>query len=119
ISDAENPVATLIATGSEVGLAIEAQKLLAEQGTAVRVVSMPSVELFLRQPREYQEQVLVGRLAAIEAGRTDGWYRIIGRDGLAIGHEDFGASAPAGVLAEKFGFTPAQVAARVAEWLEG
>lgn len=117
IADADDPVATLIATGSEVGLALEAQKLLAGQGIAVRVVSMPSVELFLRQPREYQEQVLVGRLAAIEAGRTDGWYRLIGRDGLAIGHEDFGASAPAGVLAEKFGFTPAQVAARVAEWL--
>ena len=117
LSDAPNPVATLIATGSEVGLAIEAQKLLAEQGTAVRVVSMPSVELFLRQPKAYQDQVLVGRLAAIEAGRTDGWYRLVGRDGLAIGKEDFGASAPAGVLAEKFGFTPAQVAAKVAEWL--
>mgnify|MGYP001321868923 CR=1 FL=1 len=59
----------------------------------------------------------MGRVAAIEAGRTDGWYLLIGRDGLAIGKEDFGASAPAGVLAEKFGFTPAQVAAKVAEWL--
>ena len=117
IADAENPVATLIATGSEVGLALEAQKLLAGQGIAVRVVSMPSVELFLRQPEEYRNRVLVGRLAAIEAGRTDGWYRLIGRDGLAIGLEDFGASAPAGVLAEKFGFTPTQVTARVAEWL--
>jgi len=117
LSDVPNPVATLIATGSEVGLAVEAQKLLTEQGIAVRVVSMPSVELFLRQPREYREQVLAGRLAAIEAGRTDGWYRIIGLDGLAIGHDDFGASAPAGVLAEKFGFTPAAVAERVRQWL--
>ncbi|MFZ5823664.1 MAG: transketolase [Bacillota bacterium] len=119
IADAANPVATLIATGSEVGTALGAQKALAEQGIAVRVVSMPSVELFLRQPKAYQDSVLVGRIASLEAGRTDGWYRLVGRDGLAIGHDDFGASAPAGVLEEKFGFTPAQVAARVAEWLKG
>lgn len=118
LADAENPTATLIATGSEVGTALSAQKLLAEQGIAVRVVSMPSVELFLQQPKSYQDEVLAGRLASVEAGRTDGWYRLIGRDGLAIGHDDFGASAPAGVLEEKFGFTPAQVAARVAEWLK-
>lgn len=119
LSDAANPQATLIATGSEVGTALSVQKLLAEQGIGIRVVSMPSVELFLRQPKEYQDSVLVGRLTSLEAGRTDGWYRFVGRDGLAIGHDDFGASAPANVLEERFGFTPAQVAARVMEWLKG
>lgn len=116
------PQATLIATGSEVGLAVAAQKLLAEQGLPIRVVSMPSVELFAAQPRAYQESVLGGpgvRRAALEAGRTDGWYRWIGTDGLAMGMDDFGASAPAEVLAEQFGFTPITVAGRVAEWLKG
>ncbi len=119
LSDAASPTATLVATGSEVGTALAAQKLLAERGMSVRVVSMPSVELFLKQPKAYQDEVLVGKVATIEAGKTDGWYRFVGRDGLAIGHDDFGASAPAGVLEEKFGFTPAQVAERIAAWLNG
>ncbi|HWI60974.1 MAG TPA: transketolase, partial [Symbiobacteriaceae bacterium] len=81
--------------------------------------SMPAVNLFLQQSPAYQSEVLgSGKVAAIEAGAPDGWYRFTGRDGLVIGMEDFGASAPAGVLAEKFGFTPAQVAVRVAEWLK-
>lgn len=114
------PAATLIATGSEVGTALGAQKLLAERGLGVRVVSMPSVELFLQQPQAYREQVLGGvPLASLEAGRTDGWYRIVGREGLAMGIDDFGASAPIDVLAEKFGFTPAAVAGRVETWLKG
>lgn len=114
------PVATVIATGSEVGLAIAAQKLLAERGLAVRVVSMPSVELFEQQSASYRDSVLGDvPLAVVEAGRTVGWYKLIGREGLAIGIDDFGASAPAEVLAEKFGFTPGAVAERVERWLKG
>jgi transketolase len=118
---ADGADATVIATGSEVSLALEARKLLADKGINVRVVSMPSVDLFQQQPAAYQEQVLgpVGhKIAAIEAGAEDGWFRYTGRDGLVIGMKDFGASAPAGVLAEKFGFTAPQVAAKIAEWLQ-
>ncbi|HYF79629.1 MAG TPA: transketolase C-terminal domain-containing protein, partial [Symbiobacteriaceae bacterium] len=116
---AEGADATVVATGSEVSVALEARKLLAEQGINLRVVSMPSVNLFLAQPKEYQDQVIgSGKVACIEAGAPDGWYRFAGRDGLVIGMEDFGASAPGGVLAEKFGFTPAQVADRLAAWLK-
>lgn len=112
--------ATLVATGSEVALALEAQKLLAERGVHIRVVSMPCVELFEKQSREYQQAVLgTGKVAVVEAGRPEGWYKFTGRDGLVIGMEDFGASAPAEVLAEKFGFTPAQVADRVQGWIKG
>lgn len=121
LSDAPNgqPRATLIGTGSEVSLALEAQKLLAAKGIQIRVVSMPSVDLFLKQPAAYQQQVLgpADRIAAVEAGKTDGWYRFTGSSGLVIGIDDFGASAPAEVLAERFGLTPAAVAARVEEWL--
>jgi transketolase len=118
---ADGADATVIATGSEVSLALEARKLLVDKGINVRVVSMPSVDLFQQQPAAYQEQVLgpVGhKIAAIEAGAEDGWFRYTGRDGLVIGMKDFGASAPAGVLAEKFGFTAPQVAAKIAEWLQ-
>lgn len=116
---ADGTDATVVATGSEVSLALEARKLLADRGVSLRVVSMPSVNLFLEQPQEYQDQVIgSGKVACIEAGAKDGWYRFAGRDGLVIGMEDFGASAPGGVLAEKFGFTPAQVAERLAAWLK-
>ncbi len=122
LRDAEggSPDVTLIATGSEVHAALEAQQLLAEKGIKVRVVSMPSVALFERQPAEYQSQVLgSGRIAVVEAGHPGGWYKLTGRDGLVIGMEDFGASAPGKVLAEKFGFTPGAVAAKVEAWLKG
>lgn len=116
---ADGADATVVATGSEVSLALEARKLLAEKGINLRVVSMPSVDLFEQQPREYRDAVLgAGKVAAIEAGAPGGWYKYTGRDGLVIGMEDFGASAPAGVLAEKFGFTPAQVAGKIEAWLK-
>ncbi|MDF2628863.1 MAG: transketolase [Symbiobacteriaceae bacterium] len=116
---ADGADATVVATGSEVGLALEARKLLAEQGITLRVVSMPAVNLFLSQPKEYQDQVIgSGKVVCIEAGAKDGWYRFAGRDGLVIGMEDFAASAPGNILAEKFGFTPAQVAERIAQWLK-
>ncbi|HLO03962.1 MAG TPA: transketolase [Symbiobacteriaceae bacterium] len=112
--------ATIIATGSEVETALGAAKLLAEKGIALRVVSMPCVDLFEQQDKAYQDAVLgTGKIAAIEAGRTTGWYKWTGRDGLVIGLDDFGASAPAGKLAEAFGFTPAQVALRIETWLKG
>ena len=122
IADAEGgaPDATLIATGSEVATALEARQLLSQKGIHIRVVSMPSVDLFAQQPKEYQDAVLgTGKVAALEAGAPQGWYRYTGRDGLVIGMEDFGASAPAGVLAEKFGFTGPQIAARLEAWLKG
>jgi len=122
LSDASDgaPQATLIATGSEVGVALGAQKILAEKKIQIRVVSMPSVELFLQQPFDYQASVLGDegtRLASLEAGSTIGWYRLVGRNGLAMGIDDFGASAPFEVLAEKFGFTPAAVSDRIEVWL--
>ena len=79
---------------------------------------MPSVELFERQDAAYKQQVLgAGPVASLEAGVTQGWYRYVGRDGLAMGIDRFGASAPMGDLAELFGFTPAKVAGRIAAWL--
>ena len=105
----------LIATGSEVALALEAQRLLAEQQISARVVSMPSWELFNAQPLFYRLNVLpptTSRRLAIEAGVTLGWERYIGEHGAVIGIDHFGASAPAQVLQEKFGFTATQVVER-------
>ena len=99
----------LIATGSEVQLALGAAKLFREAGIAVRVVSMPSQELFLRQDPDYQEEVLPSDCeirVSLEAGSTFGWDRFIGTYGLPIGLDHFGASAPYKKLAEEFGFTP-------------
>lgn len=106
----------LIATGSEVGLALSTADLLRQQGRKVRVVSMPSQELFLRQGRDYQDSVLppsCSRRVSIEAATTYGWHRFVGADGLCIGIDQFGASAPYKVLAEKFGFVPESVVAKI------
>jgi transketolase len=105
---------TFIATGSEVPLAINAAKLV---GNA-RVVSAPSLELFDRQPKEYQNEVLGdrNRLVCIEAGRTDGWHKYTGQDALFIGIDRFGVSAPYERIAEELGFTAEQVADRVRAW---
>jgi transketolase len=103
----------LIASGSEVHLALEARKLLAQKGVAVRVVSMPSWELFDAQEPAYREVVLPPQVAArlaIEAGVTLGWERYVGLAGGVIGLDRFGASAPYKVLMEQFGFTPQAVA---------
>jgi len=102
----------LIATGSEVSLAENAATLLSEHGTSARVVSMPCVEAFDRQSDEYVASVLGNDLPVftIEAGSTFGWDRFTAHGGTAIGINSFGASAPASVLAEKFGFTPQHVA---------
>ncbi|WP_374494085.1 transketolase [Zoogloea sp.] len=107
--------AVIIATGSEVALAMAAQKQLADQGIAVRVVSMPSTNVFDRQDAAYRTSVLpvgVPRVA-VEAGVTDGWYKYVGLDGAVIGVDRFGESAPAGELFKYFGITADAVAAAV------
>jgi transketolase len=119
LRDTAAPAAiTLIATGSEVGLALEASKLLDAGATATRVVSMPSPQRFLAQDSGWRDLVLPpgGRRVSIEAGSTDYWHRFVGPSGLSIGIDTFGESAPLAPLQEHFGFTPAKVAARVSEW---
>jgi transketolase len=102
------PQVILIATGSEVALAIAARAKLAGQGIAARVVSMPCVERFAAQDAAYRDGVLppaVTARVAVEAGVPDGWWRYVGSAGRVIGIERFGESAPAGELFEYFGFT--------------
>lgn len=113
------PDVVLIATGSEVEVALDARDQLAGRGVHARVVSMPCCELFDVQEREHRRKVLPAGVAkvSIEAGVTRGWERYVGSDGLAIGIDDFGASAPAEVLAEKFGLTADAVTARVLAFL--
>jgi len=109
------PDVLLIASGSEVHVALEARDVLAQKGVAVRVVSMPSWELFDAQSKSYQESVLppeVTARLAIEAGVTQGWAKYVGPSGDVIGRDRFGASAPYKVLMEKFGFTGEAVAER-------
>jgi transketolase len=124
VVDAEGggPDAVIVATGSEVAVAMEARSLLHADGVRARVVSMPSWELFERQSGVYQESVLAPAVAArvsVEAGATLGWSRYLGPEGRAIGIDRFGASAPAAVNMEKFGLTAEQVAATVRELVHG
>ena len=112
----EKPNVVLLATGSEVGVAVEAATELAADGIRARVVSMPCVGLFLEQSDEAQDAIIPDDgtpIVAIEAGRGETLRRFVGRRGLVIGMDRFGASAPYTVLAEHFGFTGSQVAARV------
>lgn len=114
------PQIILIATGSEVAVAVGAQKLLAEKGVAARVVSMPSWDLFDRQPQSYRDSVLpptVTARVAVEAAVPLGWHKYIGPAGDIIGMTRFGASAPGPVNFEKFGFTAENVAARAMTFL--
>jgi transketolase len=108
-ADQGDPDVILIATGSEVGLAVSARDELAAEGIGVRVVSMPCSELFDRQPQEYRDEVLPPRVkarVAIEQASTLGWHRYVGDGGAIVGMHTFGASAPLKKLVEKFGFTP-------------
>jgi transketolase len=110
------PRAILIATGSEVALALEAQNLLAAEGIPCRVVSMPCWELFEEQGDAYRESVLppsITARVAVEAGATLGWWRWVGDRGSVVGLDRFGASAPAEVNFEKLGFTPARLVEEV------
>ncbi len=111
LSDAPWAKAVLIATGSEVPLALEAQKRLAAEDIAVRVVSMPSTTVFDRQDAAYRESVLPRGLprVAVEAGISDFWRKYVGPEGEVVGIDRFGESAPAGDLFKHFGFTPENV----------
>ncbi len=117
VSDAASPQPdiVLLATGSEVALALEAQALLRGRGIAARVVSMPSWEVFEEQDAAYKESVLPSQVMArlaVEAAATFGWERYVGLEGDVLGIDRFGASAPAEVLFKEFGFTPEDVAER-------
>ena len=106
----------LIATGSEVALAISVAQELEKEGMKVRVVSMPSIELFEEQTSEYKEALLprsIRRRVSLEMGNTALWYKYVGLDGLAIGINKFGTSAPANKVIEEYGFSVEKVVARI------
>ena len=116
VDQCDTPDVVLLATGSEVGLAVEAARELEGSGIRARIVSMPCVELFLARSDSDQDAVLPDDgtpIVAIEAGRGETLRRFVGRRGLVIGMESFGASAPYSALAEHFGFTAASVAKRI------
>ena len=113
--------AIIMATGSEIHLALSAQERLAQEGLPVRVVNMASWELFDSQPEEYRTSVLppgVRARLAVEAGSSMGWHRYVGESGDIVSIDRFGASAPAGVLFEKYGFTAENVATRVRRMID-
>lgn len=117
-SQKEVPDAIIIASGSEVSLAVNAKEELKKDGIDVRVVSMPSMELFDKQSAEYKESVLpnaVRKRVAVEALSDFGWYKYVGLDGRVIAMEGFGASGPAATLFEHFGFTVDNVVKTVKE----
>lgn len=123
LADGEGPTpdVILIATGSEVHVALAAREMLAADGIGARVVSMPSWELFEAQPADYKESVLptsVTARLAIEAGVTLGWERYVGTQGDVIGIDRFGASAPAKIIFEQLGFTAENAAARAKALLD-
>ena len=116
LSDDDDFEMILIATGSEVNLALKAATILREQGKKIRVVSMPSRELFEKQNVAYQESVLPKsclKRVTLEAATTFGWGKYVGFQGLTIGIDHFGESAPAAVLEKKFGFVPESVVAKI------
>jgi transketolase len=120
-SGKQTPDVILIGTGSEVQVALQAAKQLAAGGTCVRVVSMPSWELFDRQPQDYRDSVLprhVRRRISVEAAAKLGWEHYVGSEGKIIGLDHFGASAPAEILFQKFGTTPEHVATAAKELLK-
>jgi transketolase len=119
VEPATNPHAVLIATGSEVALAVAAQKILTHEGIPVRVVSMPATSVFDRQSLQYRRSVLPPLLpcVAVEAGVSDTWYKYVGRTGAVVGLDRFGESAPAATLFELFGFTAERVAKAVRDVL--
>ena len=115
LSEAADAKVTLIATGSEVELAVAAASALKAEGITARVVSMPSTDVFDRQDAAYKAAVLTKGIprVAIEAGVTDFWYKYVGLEGAVVGTDTFGESAPAGVLFKHFGFTVENVVAKV------
>jgi transketolase len=120
IEPATAPQLVIVATGSEVHLAVAAAGRLADEGIAARVVSMPSRELFFEQTLEYRYSVLPQDRPklAIEAGVTMGWWEIVGDSGAVIGLDRFGESAPGGVVMDKLGFNEDNVVAHAKRLLE-
>ena len=116
-----DPQIILIGTGTEVSLIVGAEPLLRSQGIRVRLVSMPSWELFAAQGEEYRESVLPRKVKArlaVEAGRSMGWERWVGSDGDILSVDRFGASAPGGVVLKEYGFTVDHVVERALALLE-
>lgn len=112
----------IVATGSEVALAVEASKRLKEQDKNIRVVSMPSMDVFLSQDKAYRDKVLPSEITAriaIEAAVPDGWYRLVGDKGVVIGMDRFGDSAPAENLFGEFGFTVEHIVEKMLNCLNG
>ena len=122
LADCEGkPDIILIATGSEVHIALEAQKRLALENIAVRVVSMPSWELFEQTTHEYKDRVLLPDVTvrlAVEAGSPMGWEQYVGNSGAIIGIKGFGASAPGGTVMKQFGFTPENIVQKTMDLLK-
>ena len=122
LSPVSNPQALIIATGSEVQFALEAQTELAAAGIAVNVVSMPCVEWFKEQPKSYQDEVLPPSLKArvsVEAGLTMGWREFVGDQGVSVGIDHYGASADYQTLYREFGITTEAVIAAVKTSIAG
>ena len=118
----DSPQVVIMATGSEVHIALEAGLALESEGIAARVVSMPSWEVFDEQPKEYRDRVLPPALRArvsVEAGTTKGWERYVGLDGASVGMSGYGASAPAAVLYENFDITAKRVAEEARKLVNG
>ena len=115
-SSSGKPEIILIATGSEVYLALEVYERLRDEGIGVRVVSMPSWELFEKQPEEYRNRIVPPEITArisIEAGVTLGWHKYVGLQGEIVGIDHFGASAPGKTVLKEFGFTSENVLSRI------
>ncbi|MFL5274470.1 MAG: transketolase [Anaeromyxobacteraceae bacterium] len=121
VRDAPGAKLTVIATGSELASAQGALKLLAAKGIPGRLVSIPCLACFEAQPQAYRDEVLPRdhRIAAVEAARGIEWWKYAGRDGLVVGIDTFGASAPEKALIQEFGFSPEKIAERIEGWLAG
>jgi len=119
VEDAPGATVTVVATGSELATAQAALGLLRQKGIAARLVSAPCLACFEAQPEEVREALLPSshRICAVEAGRGQEWWRHVGRDGLVVGVDGFGASGPEKALAEAYGLTPAKVAEQIERWL--
>ncbi|MFC1474710.1 transketolase C-terminal domain-containing protein, partial [bacterium] len=113
------PDMTIVAAGSEVGLAVDTKKLLGKYGKSIRIVSIPCMEIFDAQPESYRKKVIppgCEKLVAMEAGSAMSWYKYVGKDGLVISLDHFGESAPGTKLADHFGFTPKKATARIKDF---
>jgi transketolase len=116
VKEERKPDYTIVATGSEVHLAVDTATELQKLGKSVRVISMPCWEIFEAQPQEYKHMIFggdLGRRVSIEAGVEMGWHKYIGMDGVAISVDRFGASAPAADLAKEYGFTVESILERI------